>query len=626
MRGHGARSATPARALILAAFAACGDGSFGDGSDHEGETPAGLTIEPVDAILFIDDGVPAVQTYVATANWSDGSTSDVSAEVIWSADDGRIGRFDGPEFTSGTDRGGITIARASLGETSSATSVTLVLRAEHDDPAAADLPDGPAGLFGGGEDPGRAPQLVYPTDGVIVPPNLGKLEIHFLPGPGNSVFEIGFESATTDVRVYTTCVTPMNGGCIYLPDPEVWHWIAESNRGTAPVAIRVRGTDGSGLSFGASAPIEAAFSYDDIRGGIYYWTTSQVSGGTTAIMRWDFASSTQSDPELFIDTSMTGGNCVGCHALSGAGDKLLTATDGSYGGMVLLLDVATRSAMVPYDSTPRSAFSSWSPGGAQYVGTYANEQAAGWLSYDLNLFDGETGAHVATIPVGGSEASPSAHPDWSPDGDRIAYTRYGIAGDTGNGTTARGSEGSLRLVTREGGVWGASIALTAAETGANRYYPTVSPEGDLLAFNRSGCASGQNETSCDAYDDPEAQVHVIVPEAGAAPVELAKANAPGAMDQAPRVQNSFPKWAPFTFRLDSETPTRLHWITFSSNRRYGLRTIPSTHTLIWMAAVRPDDALAGNDPSAPALALPFQDLATDNHTAQWAQQVVGGIE
>lgn len=611
-------------AVLALSLAACGSSAS---DDHEGETPVELAIDPGDTTLTIEPGVAGVQLYAATATWEDGSTSDVSDRVAWSVADREVGRFDGAEFITATDQGGYTLVRAALEDTTASTSVTVVLRARHTDPSADDLPDDPGGLFGGEEDPGRAPELVYPADGVIVPPNLGKLEIHLLPGAGNTVFEISFQSQTTDVLVYTTCVTPMNGGCIYEPDPAVWFWIAESNRGRQAIDVSVRATDDGGTGVGVSAPIQVAFSYDDIRGGIYYWTTSVVDDDETAIMRFDFASTTQTEPELFIDTEMTAGNCVGCHALAPAGDKLITATDGSYGGMVLLLDVASRTPIVPYDSTPRSAFSSWNLDGTEYVGTYADEAETGWLSYDLNVFDGASGASHYTIPVGGTEASPVAHPDWSSDGDHIVFTRYGVGVDLDVGTTVRGNEAAIELVERTGGTtWSAPISLTTSETAVNTYYPTFSPEGDLIAFNRSECTNGVNSTECDVYDDPSATLFVIPPEAGATPIELAAANAGGVLDADP-VQNSFPKWTPFTFRLEEEEiNNRLHWITFSSNRRYGLRTIPAGHTLIWMAAVQPDHALGGADPSAPALALPFQDLATDNHTAQWAREVVGGVE
>ena len=44
-----------------------------------------------------------------------------------------------------------------------------------------------------------------------------------------------------------------------------------------------------------------------------------------------------------------------------------------------------------------------------------------------------------------------------------------------------------------------------------------------------------------------------------------------------------------------------------------------------MAAFDPDLAAAGGDGSYPAFALPFQDLITSNHIAQWTTEVVPPI-
>jgi WD40-like Beta Propeller Repeat len=370
--------------------------------------------------------------------------------------------------------------------------------------------------------------------------------------------------------------------------------------------------------------MQIAFSGDDIKGGIYYWTTSQVGEAETAIMSFDFASADQVAAQRVVGPEMTGGHCVGCHALSRDGVKLLTSSEGSYDAMILLLDLSTGEPIVPWNTPPPSAFSSWNPDGTQYVGVFADETAAGWQSYDLNIFDGETGGFVESIPVGGSETQPANHPDWSPDGNRIAYTQVGQAANTVQGTLAFALQCSLRMVTRPsaGEAFGEPVELTLSAAGESTYYPTFSPEGDLIAFNRSTCAGGQNGEECDAYDDPGASLLLIEPEPGATPIELARANAPGPTDARAVVENSFPKWAPFTFAREADGSGRLHWMTFSSDRNYGLRTPEPGRTLIWMAAVDPDLAAEGADGSYPALALPFQDLTTDNHTAQWAEKVV----
>jgi hypothetical protein len=45
-------------------------------------------------------------------------------------------------------------------------------------------------------------------------------------------------------------------------------------------------------------------------------------------------------------------------------------------------------------------------------------------------------------------------------------------------------------------------------------------------------------------------------------------------------------------------------------------------TLIWMVGIR--QGVGGGDPSYTAFSLPFQDITTSNHIAQWAQNFVVG--
>jgi hypothetical protein len=87
--------------------------------------------------------------------------------------------------------------------------------------------------------------------------------------------------------------------------------------------------------------------------------------------------------------------------------------------------------------------------------------------------------------------------------------------------------------------------------------------------------------------------------------------------------SSFPKWNPFIGHKTREGG-RIAWMTFSSTRKYGLRSPPGSGTLIWMVAIDLD-APAGTDPSFAAFALPFQDITTSNHIAQWTTQVVPPI-
>ncbi|MCY1079960.1 hypothetical protein [Archangium lansingense] len=133
---------------------------------------------------------------------------------------------------------------------------------------------------------------------------------------------------------------------------------------------------------------------------------------------------------------------------------------------------------------------------------------------------------------------------------------------------------------------------------------------------------------CNADSDPSARLLAVKAEAGATPIELTRANAPGKRDSGTNLASSFPKWAPFLYQRTREAGSRLQWFTFSSSRRYGLRNpLPGSDenpngTLLWIAAVDPDKVALGQEPSYPALVLPIQDITTSNHIAQWTKVIV----
>jgi hypothetical protein len=124
--------------------------------------------------------------------------------------------------------------------------------------------------------------VVYPPNGVITPPNTNSIEFHFIPSPGETLFELTFHAPSTTLKVYTGC-TPLNGGCVYTPDAVFWQSLVAYARGTAPVTYTVRGVNGNSPgSVGTSAQRTIAFAEQDISGGIYYWNTAGV------IQRYDF--------------------------------------------------------------------------------------------------------------------------------------------------------------------------------------------------------------------------------------------------------------------------------------------------------------------------------------------------
>lgn len=598
------RSVVP---LFLCVVVACGSNKGGDDEGGSLEGLVSISVTPADQTLVIASGAPATSAYTATGTFEDGRTVDITSDVVFTLDEYTLGAFDAATLTTADDHGGRTNVVAAANGVQGATGLTVRFEQTYKDPGST-LPDDPGGAFGGPADGARAPQLVYPNTGVALPPNLGRLELHFRPGAGNTLFEVTFENSLTAIKVYLRCTLPMSGGCIYQPDAQLWHWIAQTNRGGEPLSWSVRGTDDAGSAVGASTPLTMRFAPDDVTGGIYYWTTT-----LQAIMRYDFASQTQTTPEMFVNASASGGTCIGCHALSRDGTKMVAEAGGQNDGRILLMDVASKQPMVAFPTSAKSNFESWNPDGSAYVGVYGDNGAT---NFDLMLFDGNTGALTATVPAGGTSANPTNHPDWSPLGDRIAYVNVGI-----KNTLQRMYNGEIRSVANVGGAWQAPQVLVPRVPGKNRFYPAYAPDGKILVFDESTCNSGSQGGECDGDTDPTAKLFTVDGIAGGTPTELVRANAPGIADGGTTaLASSFPKWNPFVFR-HTGSGGRLAWMTFSSTRKYGLRSPPSGGTLLWMVAVDLD-APAGTDPSEAAFALPFQDLATSNHIGQWTTQVV----
>ncbi|MCA1664305.1 MAG: hypothetical protein LC659_08570, partial [Myxococcales bacterium] len=564
--------------------------------------------------------------YSVTATYADGHSGDVTAQASFAIDRPPLGAFAANQFSSTTDLGGAANVIATVGGVTGTTKLTLTLRQRYGDPGSSGLPPNPGTLFGGGDTPSLSATLVYPNDNVLVPPNLGKLEIHWKPAAGTSLFALDFRNPVTDVEVYVGCTNPTNGGCIYVPDAKLWRWIAETNRGGSPLLVSIRATDGKGGGVGTSGNISVSFSHDDINGGLYYWTTSNGTG----IMRFDFASTTQTVAQKFIGTNLTGGTCVGCHALSRDGKKLVAEAGGQNDGRVLLLDVAALMPMVPFASTPKSIFESWEASGERFVGVYGD---SGATDFNLQLFSGTNGSLIGPIAGTGTQANPADHPDWSPDGKSITYVKVGTPG-----TMQRMWSGAIELLTSpDGMMWGTPAELVPSVAGKNHYYPAFSPDGSFIIYDESTCPAGMNnDGSCNADTDATATLWAVAAKAGAKPISLDRCNAGGVLDAGKTaLTNSFARWSPFVFAGNREFGSRLEWVTFSSARTYGLRPPPPSPngggespvgTLIWMAAIDPDKVLAGEDGCYAAFALPFQDVTTSNHIAQWTTQVVPPIQ
>src|SRR4029077_7196551 len=189
-------------------------------------------------------------------------------------------------------------------------------------------------------------------------------------------------------------------------------------------------------------------------------------------------------------------------------------------------------------------------------------------------------------------------------------------------------------------------------------YPSYSPDStaseaglqppSFVLFNRAADSSGAG-TNCnngfcpnDSFSNPDARLMLMANMASATPLDLEKANGSPATSPV-SLSNSYPRWTPFVQGYHGK---KILWFTFSSTRDYGLRILNHKSGMyqcypadaaetpgglhnqqfdplcqqpqIWMAPILFKESQSATvDPSGVAFWVPYQDMTTHNHTAQW---------
>jgi TolB protein len=108
---------------------------------------------------------------------------------------------------------------------------------------------------------------------------------------------------------------------------------------------------------------------------------------------------------------------------------------------------------------------------------------------------------------------------------------------------------------------------------------------------------------------PDSEIWVVATDRSGLTVRLAAAGGYG---------DTWVKWDPTSYLDQGRT---LFWLTWSSRRAYGLRYAQDAKVQLWMAAFDPAATRSGGEPASPAFRLPFQDIASGNHVAQWVTSV-----
>ena len=565
-------------ATFVCSVAACGHHGGGDDVD---ETLATLSIDPPAAELLILNGVDAHQDYTATLTFPDGKTKDVTGDTAFVIEDS-FGKFTANNLAIGT--AGKTLVYGSY--TDKTANAQIIARLK-DVRVAPSLPPNTPDLFAGTEDAALAPTVVYPAPDVIAPRNLGDFETHWTDSHGNNVFEISLHTEFSDVRVY---VPGGNGMAAAGPTPS-WsafsadEWLDAVGLEKS-VTYQVRGANTANPGpVGAAPPRIVNLTNEPMEGGLYYWAATSTGGGAYGIFRHDMSKPGQ-PAEEFMTTNQTSGRCVACHVLSRDGTKLAVTYDGG-NGAATLVDVGTATAQ---GGSNKWNFGTFTPDGNELV---TAEQGAIRVRQYANQ------SLITTMPSTGW----GTHPDLSADGKKLVYVRTNAAGADWSFT---GGSLVTRTYDQSTHTFGAEMPLVSG--GGDNYYPSWSPDGEWVLFNRS-------PSNANAYNATDATLWVVKADGTQPPIQLTVANDGSALT------NSWGRWAPFaqTYKSSGE---KMFWITVSSKRNFGTRLFGVGRPQLWMTPFFPARATAQMDPSAPAFWLPFQNIVSNNHIAQWTERVI----
>jgi hypothetical protein len=471
-------------------------------------------------------------------------------------------------------------------------------------------------------------KIVYPPDGVLLPPNLGVLSVQWVPYGAPFVrFEVDFsqtaQQPTTDWRIITACTSATTdnrgnstGGCELTVDPSSWAQLVSANRGGGPVSITVRGTTGGACASTSADTVRVSFASQDVPGTYFNWTSQSTPlGAGGQVWRRTFGDPS-AGPQDVTSGTFSGALCAGCHAVSRDGSRMVVYaiddTDTDYGGL----------AGSYVDTSPLPAGKATVLSGAASATTGTNANLAGippgWSAIDpmhawfvssngvpctaanalcestngypavvpggaFAVWNGSTGAFVGSTSVSSSGSRPTM-PDLSSDGKSLVFVVPGAVGSWDNGRENDDDHvfgGSIYTAPFGGAGPAASASPVVVSQGENNYYPTFSPgsPSSFVLFDRvardptvatvTGCKGTPPQAVCpnDSFSNPAARVMLVPNGQGMTPVDLQAANGSSSALRLP-LSNSFPRWVPV---VQSYKGKNLYWITFSSTRDYGLR-------------------------------------------------------
>jgi len=569
-------------------------GGIGPGTGGAQGQVTGLAFEPPTVTLTLDGITAQMASYDLKATYGGGSTGAVTPESV---------QFDRPDLASiqigspvvltapGVYAGTGTLHGIYKGLEATATLVVEVHVKDVDPavPAGAVSKLDQAGLP---QDPAVS-SLLYPYDATVFPQGLASPLIMWNAPSAADVYRVHYEEQSYTFDGYYPITLPAQAR---VPQ-KYWDKIVASNPG-GPLGVTLSRWDAGSDTAYSSAKEQWTIAPASLRGAIYYWTTS--AGGQMARIQpggtWE---------------SLSGGQCMGCHAVSSDGSTLVAAVE----GQVTNDGSGDNRAWVSFD-LPAATVRATSTYFAGNVAVNNDGKYVVFGSQQLKLGAADTGM---PIPNSGLDTLPLLPgsvglmtPAFSPDGKHLAAVEG--AGSwyhnlVGGRLATMDFDPATQMFSNYQGLAHATDFPAGQQAIA---YPTYTPDSQWIAFHVGDYATGCDAQGC---DDTATQIARIALQStsGTPAVELATLSDPATANPGDKNHTLEPTFNPIE-------RGGYFWVVVTSMRDYGNRITGTPNNgkkRLWVAAVDKSPA-PGADPSHPAFFLEGQNEATTNMRGFWA--------
>jgi hypothetical protein len=572
-----------------------------------------LRITPAsDEATFDGTALDEAPAFHAIGKFRSSDDRDVTADVQWTLSRPELGSIAGGKFESAAI-GGKAQVRACAGDVIATAELRVALdivdRTSEIDPSVVRAFEKAVTRESSAD-----VSIVYPPSDAVVPSNFENLQTQWHARSDLDRFELRIRSSYAELRYYTSA----RG---WLDDAKRSGYLAPSHPGES-VQLRVSAMSSRDPSTVLESPaITLHVAQAPLAGTIYYASTTArglkqtALGASTAVRVLPAASD---DPNA----------CTGCHAISRNGNRVAVSTrdqklavydlpdltslpwaPGMPGPPPAMPPPAMPSAptmppamppdkgmmmMMPAAMPPMAAMppkpQDYAWGSFNSDGTQLAYAAKG----KLRVVDAQTGMETKKLMLEKDVAV--TQPDWSPDGRAIAVA-YTDMKQPKSDKEVRGSSIAIIRVLEDGSLEQPVVRVRSSGPDDTLAFPAFSPDGRFIAYAR---AVGSSK------DNPSAQLFVVATEGASAPIALERANRPDALVTG----NTMPTWAP----ASESGPA---FLAFSSVRDYGDVLQGALRDQLWLTALDLSALDRGEDPSSPAVWLPFQDPTEGNHRALW---------